>query len=182
MKNRPLFAFFVAAAVLVLGACSGGADVAPQATDLSGFYFYNADASEEPSALLSMPGRPAGFGGGGMAGDAGGGIQVEQTDSTVTIDYIGGQTLRLFTDGREIRREMPNGAISTTKSSWKDGKLRIERRVAGGSGGRRPSGAMETITTVWLENDGQRLYVRTLIEGRGQPIQVTRVYDAGGGD
>jgi hypothetical protein len=117
-----------------------------------------------------------------MAGAEGGSVQVEQTDSTLTIDYIGGQTMRLFTDGRELRQEMRNGAIVTTKCSWKDGKLRIERRVAGGSGGRRPAGATKTVTTVWREDDeGRRLYVRTLIEGRGQPIQVTRVYDATGG-
>ena len=89
---------------------------------MSGFYLFNEEESDDPSQLTGMPGRPAGFGGGGMGGGPGTGIQIEQTDSTVTIDYVGGQLQRLYSDGRTVRRERPGGGSMSMTCNWKDGK------------------------------------------------------------
>ena len=178
MFRRVLLAFVLFPLLAVLAACSGGSGVAPEQPDMSGFFMLNEDESDDPTQLVGMPGRPAGFGGGG-GGDAGMALRIEQTDSTLTVSSVGGgqQSMQLFTDGRTVSREMPNGATITTKCSWKDGKLKVETKMSGGRGG-----TMSTVTTYWLSDDGRRLNVRTLIEGgRMQPVQFTRVYDAGSG-
>lgn len=172
-----LLTALLAPVLTALAACSGGSDVAPAQPDMSGFYLFNEEESDDPSQLTGMPGRPAGFGGGGMGGGPGTGIQIEQTDSTVTIDYVGGQQQRLYSDGRTVRRERPGGGSMSMTCNWKDGKLKVETKMSGGRGG-----TMSTVTTYWLSDDGRRLKVRTLIEGsRMQPVQFTRVYDAGSG-
>lgn len=172
-----LLTALLAPVLTALAACSGGSDVAPAQPDMSGFYLFNEEESDDPSQLTGMPGRPAGFGGGGAGGGPGTGIQIEQTDSTVTIDYIGGQQQRLYSDGRTVRRERPSGGSMSMTCNWKDGKLKVETKMSGGRGG-----TMSTVTTHWLSDDGRRLNVRTLIEGsRMQPVQFTRVYDAGSG-
>ncbi len=180
MRRRiPLAAALIAPLLAALAACSGGSDVAPEPPDLSGFYLFNQEESDDPSQLTGMPGRPAAFGGGSsMGGSPGTGIQIEQTDSTVMIDYVGGQQQRLYTDGRTVRRERPGGGSMSMTCNWKGEKLKVESKMSGGRGG-----SMSTVTTYWLSDDGRRLFVKTLIEGgRMQPVQFTRVYDAGSGD
>jgi hypothetical protein len=119
-----------------------------------------------------MPGRPGGFGRAGMAGGPGTGVQIVQTDSTVTVDYTGGMQLTLHTDGRKIRREAPNGGSFTLESRWQENRLVVERSM------RR----MKIIQHYWLSEDSARLYVRTLIEGsRMAPIEFRRTYDAPAG-
>ncbi len=181
MSTRALLILFLVPLVAVSTACSsGGSAVAPEQPDLTGFYTLNEDESDDPTRLSGMPGRPGGFGGGGA--NMGMALRIEQTDSTLTIRPVGaGQSMELFTDGRAVSRELRNGATVTTKCSWDGGKLKVERRTAGATVSRGSRGATEVITTYWLEDEGRKLYVKMLTEGRGGPMQYTRVYDAGSG-
>lgn len=153
-----------------LAACSGGPSVTPEPPELTGFWMFNEEESDDPQQALSMPGRPAGRGGAAMAGQAGIGIRITQTDSTVILDYIGGRDLTVYPDGRTIRRETPSGGTFSMEARWKDGKLVIERRMGRG---------MTMVQSVYLSDDGQQLYVKTTIESsRMGSVQIRRVYDA----
>ncbi len=154
-------------------ACSGGGDLEPERPDLSGYWMLNEEESEDPEDRpnLSMPGRPAGFGGGMAAGMARGfsAFTIEQTDSTVSLRSIEGMNYEVHTDGRSVESQVGQGT-STLKARWKGERLVIDRTMGRGT---------KMTQSFELSEDGRQLYMKITIEmSRGGPVYFKRVYDA----
>jgi len=87
----------------------------------------------------------------------------------ITITYPGDRKRVLFTDGRKVKEERPDGKTAKIRASWTDtGSLEVVTKSDRG-----------TRTEIYeITNDGRRLFVLIGLEGRGpQPVQFRRVYD-----
>jgi hypothetical protein len=140
---------------------------------------------------MGRPGRrgggfPGGGGGGeGFPGGPGGGPPPEgrhgfeeAAADTMTIAWsapqltitTGDRKRVLWTDGRKLKEETPDGKTIKTRTSWTDdGSLEVVTKMDNGL----------TRTEIFeLTHDGRRLFVLNGLEGRGpRPIQFRRVYD-----
>jgi hypothetical protein len=119
------------------------------------------------------PGGPPGEGEGGPLGEGGDAlVTIAWSAPEMTLTYAGEQGERkrvLYTDGRKVKEERPDGRKIQTRARWTDsGSLEVVTRTDRG-----------TRTEIYeLTNDGKRLYLLIGIEGRGPaPLKIRRVYD-----
>ncbi|MEE8368907.1 MAG: hypothetical protein V3S30_11400 [Thermoanaerobaculia bacterium] len=126
-----------------------------------------------------------GAGRGGMSGGRSGGrdgegpprlmrgidvLEVEQSDSKVTIRYSDVSERILITDGKKYESESPNGDSLITTAVWKQGQLIVTIKSS-------ERGKIKE----WykLSESGQRLIVKLDLPGRGRfpAITLKRIYD-----
>jgi hypothetical protein len=130
-------------------------------------------------------GFPGGGGGGeGFPGGPGGGPPpeerhgFEEAAATMTIAWsapqltvtAGDRKRVLWTDGRKVKEETPDGKALKVRARWTDdGSLEVVTKMDNGL----------TRTEIFeMTHDGRRLFVLIGLEGRGpRPIQFRRVYD-----
>jgi hypothetical protein len=187
----------IAALVSVRPASAGKPTAATP--DLSGTWQLNEDLSQTPQQSMHQGpegappegrgggagrrgGRFPGGGGGGRRPEGGGPpdrrADFEAAEKTMTIvwaapqltiTYPGGRQRVLFTDGRKVKEERPDGKTVKTQASWTDtGSLEVVTKTDHG-----------TRTEIYeITNDGRRLFVLIGFEGRG-PRQFRRAYDRG---
>lgn len=165
------------------------------AVDLSGRWAYDREHSDDAREKLRSSregrrgGRPPGGmgrrGGGGRSGPPPGGGRVDddqreamravlepaeelaitQTGAEITIEEAYGRTRRLHPDGKTYKTE--NG-VADIRTEWKDGKLVVETKRAGGSA-----------TETWeLVADGKRILLNVSLRGGfGPSVELKRIYD-----
>lgn len=191
---RPILAALcLATTVSVLPAQAGKAAVPP---DLSGTWQINEDLTRAPQQSMRQrpegappegraggggrrgghfPGGGGGrFPGGGEAPDvrpdfeaASGTMTIAWAAPQLTITYPGDRQRVLFTDGRKVKEERPDGKTVQVRARWTDtGSLEVVTKTARG-----------TRTEIYeITNDGRRLFILIGFDGRG-PQQYRRVYD-----
>lgn len=131
-----------------------------------------------------MSGGRGGMGGGQRGGRSGGRdgegpprlmrgidvLEVEQSDSKVTIRYSDDSERILITDGKKYESESPNGDSLITTAVWKQGQLIVTIK----------SSERGKITEWYkLSENGERLIVKLDLPGRGRlpAMKLKRVYD-----
>lgn len=99
-------------------------------------------------------------------------IEIEQSDSVLTIRDNQGLPQLFYLDGRKFEEQTGGAEPRQTVAKWKDGKLTVERKL-GGTGTIR-----ETFT---LDSEKHRLVVEAKLTSPdlGKTLEIRRVYDAG---
>lgn len=190
--NRTSERFSVAATVSMLLAgimACGGSDIEPEPPDLSGAWELN----EARSDLMGDEMQDQMIGGAaprrrpeGAQGDArfdpapmiqrmqrlmeaARAFEIVQTDSTILLASKTGPSRLMFTDGRKIKQEMPEGTEVETKTRWKDGELLVERKF----------GELKMKEMYRRSAGGQRLEVRLELSGGmlRRALKARRVYN-----
>jgi len=93
-------------------------------------------------------------------------LGIDQTGTEIGVEEKFGRTRRLHPDGKKYKTD--NGT-SEIKTSWKEGKLRVEtKRNRGGS----------VVETWELVPDGSRIILNVKMQGEfGPAIELKRIYD-----
>jgi len=93
-------------------------------------------------------------------------LTITGNESEVTLDDGNGALQRLVVDGKSHSRE---GGGGETTARWKGAVLEVETKSERGS----------LTTTYTPDPAAHRLEVVARLAGRGEPVSVRRVYDAG---
>lgn len=96
-------------------------------------------------------------------------LEIAHEEPLVAVQYSGGRSRELFTDGRELEPEAEYGQEAVTVA-WEGARLIVDADTARGR-----------VTEFWeLSDDGKRLFVTTqaeMGERLSGPVSFRRVYD-----